>query len=112
MKRLIKRLILCLPVLLLIGTFAANAAPTSALELPSKEAIAHMTTADKQALVDKMNARVEEIKSMDKSQMTREERKALRAELKAMHKEARAVTGVYISVGALIIIILLLIIIL
>jgi hypothetical protein len=49
---------------------------------------------------------------MDKSSLTKEEKKSLRTELRAMKKESRAVTGVYISVGALIIIILLLIIIL
>jgi hypothetical protein len=48
---------------------------------------------------------------MDKSMLSKDERRALRRELRAMHKEAKAVTGVYISVGALIIIILLLIII-
>jgi uncharacterized protein (UPF0335 family) len=47
--------------------------------------------------------------------MTREERKALRMELKHMNKEAKSMgytSGIYISVGALIIIILLLILIL
>jgi hypothetical protein len=84
----------------------------SPLDLPSKEAIATMSDAQKQALIQQMKDRVDEIKAMDKSQLTKEERKELRTELKAMKKESRAVTGVYISVGALIIIILLLIIIL
>ncbi|HEY4149378.1 MAG TPA: hypothetical protein VGM41_10630 [Chitinophagaceae bacterium] len=56
--------------------------------------------------------RLEEIKAMDKSQLTRDEKRDLKKEVKAMRKEARAITGVYISVGALIIIILLLILIL
>jgi hypothetical protein len=84
----------------------------SPLDLPSKEAIATMSEAQKQALIQQMKDRVEEIKAMDKSQLTKEERKQLKTELRAMKKESRAVTGVYISVGALIIIILLLIIIL
>lgn len=84
----------------------------SALDLPSKEAIANMSDAQKQALIQQMKDRVDEIKAMDKSQLTKDERKELKTELKAMKKESRAVTGVYISVGALIIIILLLIIIL
>ena len=79
--------------------------------LPSKQEIGTMTEEQKQALVQQIKDRVEYIKTMDKSQLTRDERKALRTELKSMKKEARAVTGVYISVGALIIIILLLIII-
>jgi hypothetical protein len=82
------------------------------MNLPSKEVIATMTEEQKQALVQQMKDRVEYIKAMDKSSMTKEEKKALRSELRAMKKESRAVTGVYISVGALIIIILLLIIIL
>ena len=68
-----------------------------------------MTEEQKQALVQQIKDRVEYIKAMDKSQLTKDERKALRTELKSMKKESRQVTGVYISVGALIIIILLLI---
>ena len=82
------------------------------MNLPSKEVIATMTEEQKQALIQQMKDRVEYIKAMDKSSMTKEEKKALRSELRAMKKESRAVTGVYISIGALIIIILLLIIIL
>ena len=78
----------------------------------SKETIAHMTKEEKEARLEVIKARVEEIKAMDKSNLTKEDRRALRKELKSMHREARYVTGVYISVGALIIIILLLIIIL
>ena len=84
----------------------------SALDLPSREAIANMNEAQKEALIQQMKDRVEEIKAMHKSQLTKEDRKELRSELRAMKKESRAVTGVYISIGALIIIILLLIIIL
>jgi len=78
----------------------------------SKEAIAHMTKEEKQARLEEIKARVDEIKTMDKSTLTKEDRRALRKELRSMHRDAKAVTGVYISVGALIIIILLLIIIL
>ena len=61
-----------------------------------------------------MRKRVEEIKSIDRSSLTKEERKALKKELRDMNKEARAFgeRGVYLSVGAIIIIILLLILIL
>ena len=57
--------------------------------------------------------RLEEIKSMDRSNMTRTEKKALRKEVKSIKKElATSGGGVYLSVGAIIIIILLLILIL
>lgn len=62
------------------------------------------------ARVEEISRRVEEIKSMDKSELSRQERKDLRNELLEMKKEAKAVSGgVYLSVGAIIIIILLLI---
>jgi len=70
-------------------------------------------TSEQKALVEKITKRVEEIKAMDKSDMSRSEKKALRKELKEMKQQARAAGGgVYLSVGAIIIIILLLILIL
>jgi hypothetical protein len=99
------------------GVCAPAATPGTPPTVASKEAIANMTEEQKGARIEAMKERVNEIKAMDKSTLTKEERKALRMELRQMNKEARAmgrhaVTGVYISVGALIIIILLLIIIL
>jgi Skp family chaperone for outer membrane proteins len=65
------------------------------------------------AQLKKITTRVEEIRDMDKSNLTKTERKALRKELKEMKNQARAISGgVYLSVGAIIIIILLLILIL
>lgn len=56
--------------------------------------------------------RLDEIKTMDKSNMSRQEKKELRTEVKGIEKKMHdGYGGVYISVGALIIIILLLIII-
>jgi len=61
-----------------------------------------------------MLQRLEEIRSMDKSTLTRAERKDLRKEVREMKKEAHRdqIKGIYLSIGALIIIILLLILIL
>jgi hypothetical protein len=54
--------------------------------------------------------RVAEIKAIDFSTMSKNEIKDVRAELKEMKAEARAMgSGVYISVGAIIIIVLVLI---
>lgn len=54
--------------------------------------------------------RLGEIKGMDKSDMTRLEKKALRKEVRDINKEMKAISGgVYLSVGAIIIVILLLI---
>jgi hypothetical protein len=80
---------------------------------PKKEMAADMTEAQKAARMEEIKSRVNEIKAMDKSELSRTDRKALRKELKDMNKETRAMKGgVYLSVGAIIIIILLLILIL
>ena len=65
------------------------------------------------AQFERLVNRVEEIRKMDKSNLTRVEKKALRSELREMKQQARVLEkGVYLSVGAIIIIILLLILIL
>jgi hypothetical protein len=54
--------------------------------------------------------RLEVINAMDKSEMSRLEKKALRKEVREIKKEMKVISGgVYLSVGAIIIIILLLI---
>jgi CHASE3 domain sensor protein len=64
--------------------------------------------------IEQMRRRVEQIRTIDKSTLTKEERQTLKNELKEMNKQARAwgSGGVYLSVGAIIIIILILILIL
>jgi uncharacterized protein YjaG (DUF416 family) len=57
--------------------------------------------------------RLTEIRDMDKSELTRSEKRDLRKEVKGIRKEMREGSkGIYLSVGAIIIIILLLILIL
>lgn len=63
--------------------------------------------------VQELSQRVLEIKAMNKSELTRTERKNLRNELQATKKEMKAASGgVYLSVVAIIIIVLVLILIL
>lgn len=62
--------------------------------------------------VQAMKDRLEQIKAMDMRLLTLEQRKELRNEVRAIKQEMKAVTGIYVSIGALIIIILLLILIL
>lgn len=70
-------------------------------------------TATQKLELKRLTNRVEEIRSMDKTALSKAERKALKQELREMKKQARALSGgVYLSVGAIIVIILLLIIIL
>lgn len=64
-------------------------------------------SAEDQARLTEIEARVEEIKEMDFSEMTKSERKSVKTELKSLNKEAKQIGGgVYISVGAIIIILL------
>jgi len=100
-------LVLCL---LLAFTFG-NPRQASAEDVnPLKE----LTEEEIAVRMSQMTQRVEEIKSMDRSSLTKQERKELRKELREMNKTAKAMGqgGVYLSVGAIIIIILLLILIL
>ena len=61
----------------------------------------------------KLINRLEEIKSMDLKSLTRKDRKELKREVKSIQRELHtSSSGVYISVGAIIIILLLLILIL
>ncbi|EDM37328.1 seryl-tRNA synthetase [Pedobacter sp. BAL39] len=70
-------------------------------------------TAEQKVQLKRITDRVEEIRDMDKSDLSKSDRKELRKELRELKKQARAMGGgVYLSVGAIIIIILLLILIL
>lgn len=63
--------------------------------------------------VTRMLTRVNEIKDMDKSNLSSSEKKDLRKELRSLkHELKKSNKGVYLSIGAIIIIILLLILIL
>ncbi|NNT71409.1 hypothetical protein HKT18_04180 [Flavobacterium sp. IMCC34852] len=66
--------------------------------------------AEAKAKAELLIRRLEEIKAMDKSNLTRVEKRALRKEVKEIKSTLKASgQGVYLSVGAIIIIILLLI---
>ena len=98
-------------LVLMLITFVPASYATDKTD-PIKERVARMTDEQKKARAEEIKRRVYEIKDMDKSKLSKEDRKALRKELKEMKKEARAIHGIYLSVGAIIIIILLLILIL
>lgn len=92
--------------------FALGASSNIAMATETKKPATELTEAQKVEL-NRITKRVEEIRDMDKSDLTKVERKALRKELKEMKQQARALSGgVYLSVGAIIIIILVLILIL
>lgn len=90
--------------------FTAN--PSEASNSKSKEPKV-LTVEDKERLLE-IESKVLEIKGLDFSTLTKEEKKELKNELRSLEKEAKARggSGLYISTGALIVILILLIIIL
>ena len=84
-------------VLAVAPSFAAGAAVTPMVETSDETVV-------------RLSRRLEEIKAIDKSKLSRSEKKALRTEVKEIKQEMAALSGgVYISVGALLLIALLLI---
>ena len=105
MKKKIYFLVMAIMLSVASPAVKANEADSKGKETPLTE--------QQQARMRLIEQRVLEIKGMDKSSLSRQERKDLRKELVEMKKEAKATSGgVYLSVGAIIIIILLLILIL
>ena len=103
---------LLLSIVLLITTSTLHA--TNSSNGFDKEKIARMTEEEKNARIAVMKSRVEEIRDMDRSKLSRSERKELRRELKDLNKEAKAMGrgGIYISLTGILIIILILILVL
>ena len=107
-----KKKIYLLSTALMLTFSASNLKAATISTEPAVKEIT-LTDAQKEAKLQAIKARVEEIKAMDKSQLTKTEKQELKAELKTMKTQARAMGGgIYLSVGAIIIIILVLILIL
>lgn len=92
--------------------FLAGSTQVMANDRPAKEE--KVFTESELERFKEVEARILEIKEMNFSEMSREEKKDIRAELKELNKEAkqRNGSGLYISTGALIVILILLIILL
>ncbi len=89
-------------VLMLVVSFSVKAEATE----PDKAATEKVVSVEATRLI----SRLEEIKAMDKSNMSSVEKKALRKEVRSIKQSLKEVGGgVYLSVGAIIIIVLLLI---
>lgn len=94
-KKIIPVLLMAFSISFVTPTFAAKATPVN-------------TEVPKEVRAQQIEHRLIEIKNMDKSNLSKAEKKDLRKEVKGLKKEARN-AGIYLSVGAIIIIILLLI---
>jgi hypothetical protein len=92
--------------MLLLLVLLAVAAPS--VSVASTTTPIAMSSPEEQ--VARLQNRLDEINAMDKKSLTREQKKALRVEVRTIKKEMAAVSGgVYLSIGAIIIIALLLI---
>ncbi len=67
-------------------------------------------TEQQQAQLKTLTNRVEEIRNMERSNLTREQKNQLRTELRDMKKQANAISngGIYLSITAILVIILIL----
>lgn len=86
----IKKILLSITMLCTMAAFSANAATVDPVNNKAtlKEKVAAMTEKQKEARIAELKVRVAEIKAMDKSQLSRGERKALRKEIRIINKEA------------------------
>ena len=99
-----------LPLYLMIMVLSLSIFPSTSYASEKNAAADNANTKEMPVEVKVMLTRLEEIKTMDKSEMKASEKKELRKEVRAIKANlAASNNGVYFSVGAIIIIILLLI---
>ena len=99
-----------LPLYLMMMVLSLSILPSTIFAAEKNTTAITANTKEVPAEVKVMYNRLEEIKAMDKSNLTSVEKKELRKEVRAIKSNLRSTgNGVYFSVGAIIIIILLLI---
>ena len=96
-KKLISLLLVALCLTTATPAFATDETPTTNTENPKNDARSQQLT-----------NRLIQIRDMDKSNLTRAEKRELRKEVKQIKRDSRG-KGIYLSVGAIIVILLLLI---
>jgi hypothetical protein len=105
-----KKISFCLVASCMLLTFQPLQTIAATTTAPTSLVVSTTTDAAK---AKTMILRLEEIKAMDKSNLSSSEKKSLRKEVRTIRTELRTMGGgVYLSVGAVIIILLLLIILL
>lgn len=98
-------------IIFLFAGLAFNFSASAASAYAPSHVVSFKIGADSLRILE-IQKRVMDIANMDFSKLSKDEKRSLRKELKQMEQETRSYTGIYVSVGALIIIILLLIILL
>ena len=102
----IKKILRMAPLAILL----AVAVPASSAIVVPGSSPANNTAPTESPRAQQLLQRLEEIKDMNKSELTGSEKKDLRKEVRGIKKEMKTISGgVYLSVGAIIIVILLLI---
>lgn len=99
--------------LLALTAFVMLAVPTAHANAntdPIKTTVVEVNPMDSELAIS-LNTRLSEINEMDKSGLTKSEKRSLKKETREINKELKAIGngGVYLSVGALLIIVLLVI---
>ena len=95
---------------LMMMVLSLSVVPTQMLAAETTPTSVSNTPKEVPAEVKVLLNRLDEIKAMDKSELTSTEKKELRKEVRAIKTELKSTgNGVYLSVGAIIIVILLLI---
>jgi hypothetical protein len=93
-----------------LAILLAIAIPSSAAIVAPASPTANSSATTENPRAQQLLQRLEEIKVMNKSELTGSEKKELRKEVRGIKKEMKTIKGgVYLSVGAIIIVILLLI---
>lgn len=106
MKKNVCSSLVALVLTVFISISASAATPSVTAEKPTKVSKTEKLMESEEGKV--ILSRLEEIKAMDKSEMTAKEKKELRKEVRALKAQAAQIGGgVYISAGALIVILLL-----
>jgi peptidoglycan hydrolase CwlO-like protein len=92
-------------VILLVGVLAVSVFPTTTFAKSNAPIVEN-----KEQRIAELQKRLDEIHAMNTKEMTRQQKRVLRTEVKEIKKEMEGISGgVYLSVGAIIIIALLLI---
>jgi len=108
-----KKIALCLMATVLSLTFIPVQLTAAPRSTPSGVVDPSPVSPAEAGRANELLLRLNEIKTMDKSELNPSDKKELRKEVKGINSELKAISnGIYLSVGAIIIIILLLIILL
>ncbi|MFO7925039.1 MAG: hypothetical protein R6U58_15260 [Bacteroidales bacterium] len=107
MKKIVFFVFLMVFSLSVSTVFAADAKSESELNSDNPAAIENRGDQLSEEEISQIEMRIEEIRDMDKSELTEEERLELRKELKDIKDVVTSPRGIYISVGGLILILIL-----